>query len=60
MFTTRDETVQMVSLARQILEPEPEELFALQFICMLFFHDAEDEEDREHIIAAITHLHSFN
>ncbi len=60
MQQNRDETVQMVSFAHQILEPEPNELFALQLVCMLFYHAAEDAEEKNHLVAAITHLHSFN
>ena len=59
MFINRDDAVQMASLAAQILEPEPEELFTLRFMCLLFYHDAEDELDRTHIVAAIEHLHKF-
>lgn len=55
----RDDAVQMASLAAQILEPEPEELFTLQLMCLLFYHSAEDDLDREHILSAIVHLHKF-
>lgn len=60
MITNREDAVQIASLAAQILEPRPDELFTLRLICQLFYFDAEDEIDREHILTAIEHLHTFN
>lgn len=59
-MTNRDDVVQIASLAAQILEPEREELFTLRLMCLLFFHETEDELEQTHILAAIEHLHKFN